>query len=171
MSSAVIHQQQLLSVDIHQANDQIAYAMDKVLSLGGEGLVFRKPSSIWLPERTHNCLKLKPYFDAEATVIGYVSGRKTTKGSKLRGLMGALVVSYKDKIFELSGFTNHERRLTHEMDEDYGFDYAWQNPGETLPKTISAIDFPLGSVVTFKYRELSKSGIPIEASYFRKHLE
>ena len=169
--NAIIHTQLLLSDDIHSANDQVASAMDKVLSLNGEGLVFRKPSSIWLPERSHDVLKLKPYLDDEAIVVGYVSGRETDKGSKLRGLMGALVVSYKEKTFELSGFTDYERRLTHEMDDDYGFDYAYAHPGETLPSTITAVEFPRGSIVTFKYRELSKSGIPIEASYFRKYLE
>jgi len=171
-TSAVIHDQMLLSDDIHLANDQVARAMDKVLSLGGEGLVFRNPTSIWLPERSHDVLKLKPYIDDEATVIGYVSGRETSRGSKLRGLMGALVVSYKDSIvFELSGFTDYERRLTHEMDPSYGAEYAWDNPGEELPSSISAVEFPRGSTITFKYRELSKAGVPIEASYFRKHLE
>ncbi len=165
------HNQVLLSNDINEVNNTIHSMMDTILSLGGEGLVFRNPLSKWEPHRSHDVLKLKPYLDDEAVVIDYVSGRETSRGSKLRGLMGALVVKYHNKIFELSGFTDYERRLSHTHDIDYGFDYAYEHPGETMPSLIYSPEFPRGSTVTFKYRELSTDGIPIEASYFRKHLE
>ena len=163
-----LHDQQLLSHDINQVNNTIDTLMDSVLASGGEGLVFRDPSSLWEPHRSHSVLKLKPYFDDEAIVIGYVSGRETDRGSKLRGLMGALVVDYGGKTFELSGFTDHERRLAHAADPEYGFEYAYNHPGESMPNGIYSPEFPKGSTITFKYRELSLDGIPIEASYFRK---
>jgi len=167
----IIHEQLLLSVDPKVVSSLVNYKMDEVLNLGGEGLVFRNPNSLWQPQRSHDVLKLKPYLDSEATVIGYVSGKETDRGSKLRGLLGALIVEYQGKDFELSGFTDQERILVHEMDSDFGFDYAWDAPGERMPITIMSHEFPRGSIVTFKYRELSKAGIPIEASYYRKHLE
>ena len=170
-SSYIVHTQTPLPDSPSEIADVIARKMDTVLSLGGEGLVFRNPSSFWVPSRSHDVLKMKPYFDDEATVIGYVSGRETDRGSKLRGLMGALVVDYNGKRLELSGFTDRERRLEHFMTPSYGEEYAWDNPGVEMPTSISAKEFPRGSTVTFKYRELSKDGIPIEASYFRKHLE
>jgi len=169
--SMQVHKQIKLPNDVQQANDIINSSMDTVLSLGGEGLVLRNPLAPWEHHRSHNVLKLKPYLDDEATVIGYVSGRETDRGSKLRGLMGALIVQYNDKVFELSGFTDHERRLLHNFDADYGFEYAWEHPGERMPENIYSPEFPIGTTVTFKYRELSKDGIPIEASYYRKHLE
>jgi len=146
----------------------IAEMMDKVIRLGGEGLVVRNPHAIWLPERTHNVVKIKPYLDAEATVIGYITGRETDKGSKLLGLMGAMIVRYDGMIFELSGFTNEERTLV--TDEGNYADaryWARQHPETKCPAYIQAKHFLPGTTITFKYRELSRDGIPIEASYFR----
>ena len=87
-------------------------------------------------------------------------------------MMGALVVSWKGKVFELSGFTDYERRLGivpgcfPSIDAQ---DWAEQFPGDTLPDCYQAVQFPRGSKVTFKYRELTDEGIPKEASYLRKY--
>jgi hypothetical protein len=43
-------------------------------------------------------------------------------------------------------------------------------PGEVTYDQISDI-FPLGTVVTFTYRELTDVGKPKEARYFRKRLK
>ena len=63
---------------------------------------------------------------------------------KYRGMLGALVVKWKGIEFELSGMRDLERK------ESF---------------------FPLGTVVTFRYRELSDRGIPKEARYLRKRVD
>ena len=136
---------------------------------GGEGIVLRHPKSWWVPQRSHQLLKMKTLHDAEAIVVGYTSGRETDLGSKLLGLMGALIVRYKGKEFELSGFTDKERRL--EINGDYikARDYCSERPGTRVDAAgISNPSFPIGSKVTFQYRELTDDGRPKEARYWRK---
>jgi len=113
--------------------------MDEVLRKGGEGLILRRPSSYWVTERSHNLLKFKPYLDAEGVVVGYHPGE-----GKYEGMMGSLIIKAENKKhFKISGFTDSER-----LD------------AESL--------FPIGSRVTYKYRELSVDGVPKEPRYFRK---
>ena len=170
--------QVLLSTNRSEAREQYEAMLSEVLRLGGEGLVTRDPLSPYVAERVHHCLKHKPFNDSEATVIGYVTGKETDKGSKLLGLMGSMIVGWNGHIFQLSGFTDSERILTSinkEMNHETPFDarkdaYEWacNNPGEITPHGIIAVNFPRGSKVTFKYRELTDDGIPKEAVYLRK---
>lgn len=144
----------------------------EIISLeGGEGLMIKKPESVWTPKRHKELLKVKKLQDAEATVVGYVTGRETDKGSKLLGLMGALVVQFGDTRFELSGFTDAERELSSNINAAQETVVAWacSNPGKECPSWIQSKHFPRGSVISFKYRELSVDGVPKEARYWRKH--
>ena len=44
-------------------------------------------------------------------MVGFTSGRETTKGSRLLGKIGALIVDYQGKRLELSGLTDAEREF------------------------------------------------------------
>lgn len=160
-----------LPYDGQRALEVLKHLMHGVLEHNGEGLVLRAAASKWIPERAHHLLKCKPVCDDEANVIGYVAGRETDKGSKLLGLMGALIVEWRGKRFELSGFTDSERQLANTPGHPVSIDatsYSILNPGVELPPCYEAKHFPRGSKVTFIYRELTNSGIPKEARYFRK---
>lgn len=161
----VVHKQERLPFSEMEAVARMKELCTKVVEAGGEGLILRKDISNWVPERSHNLLKVKPTEDAEGVVVGYVSGRETDKGSKLLGLMGALVIRLANgQELELSGFTDYER----EFEGPEATRWATEHPGETMPAEYSTIHFKRGSVVTFKYRGLSNTGIPNEARYFRK---
>lgn len=137
--------------------------LSKVLDRGGEGCVLRNPSASWKPKRHRGILKWKPFLDAEATIIGFTSGRETNKGSRLLGKIGALVVDYEGKRLELAGMTDDEREFgTLEMSR-----YASLNPGKDMPPHFKGKHFRPGQVVTLKFRELSDSGLPKEARYMR----
>lgn len=140
-----------------KAQELIDMSLNKILNLGGEGLVLRKPSSIWAPLRSHDSLKIKPWNDSEGTVIGYTWGK-----GKFENMLGALHIFWDDKIFELSGFTDEEREL---FDEPYDDN---RTPGNLAVNSTTSNVFPRGSTVTFKYRELTKDGYPKEARYWRK---
>ena len=152
--------------------------MEHVLSLGGEGVILRSPDSVWVPKRVPGMLKYKPFHDAEAVVTGYAWGRETDKGSKLLGKMGAMIVRWKDKEFELgTGFDDSERILINRSDrvpdvacKTQGYrceavDFAGRKVGAVWSSRL----FPRGSKVTFRYRELSDSGIPKDARFLRKY--
>jgi len=109
-----------------------------VLQSGGEGVVFRHPTLLWRPGRVQHLLKMKGVNDAEGVVVGYTEGK-----GRHAGRLGALTLRFNGHLFDLSGFTDDERDNAREL-------------------------FPLGSVVTFTYRELSDQGVPKEARYFRR---
>ncbi len=168
-----VHTQWRMPFSTPDAIAELNRQLNEVTDSGGEGLMLRKPSAIWEPKRSYNILKVKKFQDAEATVIGYTTGRETDKGSKLLGMMGALITSYKGKRLELSGFTEAERQLSglSENEPGHGLSaYSWAiaNPEKEVPLWIENPLFPRLSQVTFRFTELSDDGIPKVAYYWRK---
>lgn len=159
-----LHEHTKLPDDKAEAEDHLFCFMDTVLDAGGEGIMLRKPGSVWTPKRVSTLLKLKPFTDDQATITGFVSGRETDKGSKLRGLIGAIVTDYKGKRLELSGFTNEERLFATDAMQAY----AYENPGKLMPADFQGRYFKLGDTIEFRYRELSDEGIPKEARFYRR---
>ena len=64
---------------------------DRIVGLGGEGLMLRKPESEYKAGRSPTLLKVKPQDDAEATVIAHLPGK-----GKLAGKLGSLRVRTAD---------------------------------------------------------------------------
>jgi DNA ligase-1 len=143
---------------------QIDVYLDRVLDQGGEGIILRSPTQLWVPKRHRGILKYKPHSDAEGVVTGFTSGRETDKGSKLLGMIGALILDFQGKRLELAGLTDEERTFA----ESRMTEYAKQHPGVDMPADFQGKHFRLGQKVTFKYRELSDDGIPKEARYWRR---
>lgn len=144
-----------------QQKEYYSGCMEEVMAVGGEGVVYRKKNSFWVPSRSGDVLKHKGILDSEGVVVGYVWGRETSLGSKLLGLMGALIVQWKGKTFKLSGFTDEERVL---------YPACLDRPGEIVEGSVSKA-FPLGTPVTFTYRELTEDDFPKEARFLRKRVD
>jgi DNA ligase 1 len=85
---------------------QLLAERDRVVRLGGEGLMLRQPESVYEAGRSPTLLKVKPYDDAEATVIAYEPGK-----GKFAGKLGAVRVRTDDgREFSIgSGFTDAQR--------------------------------------------------------------
>lgn len=100
----------------------------KVEAAGGEGLMLRKPKSLYEWKRSSTLLKVKTFSDEEAVVISIEQGKP---GSKNAHVMGALVCKSPDgRQFNVgSGFTDAQRRK---------------------PPAV-------GSIITYRYQELSNS--------------
>lgn len=156
--------------------DDVDRRLDQVVQDAGEGLMLRKPRSFWEPKRSSTLLKVKPFKDSEARVVGYVWGRRTELGSKLLGLMGALIVEWASPNglvrFELSGFTDAERDMI-VCSNGASIDplEGQKNAGQRVSDAWRSRHFEIGSLVTFRYRELSDSGVPKEARYWRLHTD
>lgn len=145
--------------------------LDDIVADGGEGVMIRNPNAYYQTQRTHNLMKLKKCDDAEGMVVGYVAGRETDKGSKLRGKIGALILEITTqhgtlRRMELSGLNDAERELEPEAST-----WAWEHPGQPLPKDCEGVMIRKGDLVTFRFRGWSKDGIPQEARYWRKRIE
>lgn len=85
---------------------QLLAERDRVVRLSGEGLMLRQPESAYEPGRSPTLLKVKPYDDAEATVIAHEPGK-----GKFAGKVGSLRVRTDDgREFSIgSGLTDAER--------------------------------------------------------------
>jgi len=81
--------------------------LDEVVKGGGEGLMLHRAESQYSVGRSDDLLKLKPWQDAEATVVGHQPGR-----GRLTGVVGALLLETPDgRRFRLgSGLGDAERR-------------------------------------------------------------
>lgn len=126
---------------ICKSKAELLKKLDEVVVDGGEGLMLRKPGSLYEHRRSNTLLKVKKWFDAEAVVIGHVEGTRP-------GLCGSLkVIGVSDNsgvkkgtIFKVaSGITE---QMVH-------------NPP------------PIGTEITYKYELLSKDGIPRPATFMR----
>ncbi|RYF75777.1 MAG: DNA ligase [Comamonadaceae bacterium] len=100
--------------------------LDKTVKMGGEGLMLHRGSSLYRAERNTDLLKVKPYDDAEARVVGHVPGR-----GKHAGRLGALMVETPTGIrFKLgTGFSDAEREAPPPVGSLVTYRFNGTNPG------------------------------------------
>ena len=110
--------------------------LDRTVAQGGEGLMLHLASAPYGTGRSDVLLKLKPYLDTEARVVGHRPGK-----GRNAGRMGAL---------ELQTPAGLRFRL------GTGFSDAQRNDPP-----------PIGSLVTYRYRDLTPAGLPRFASFLR----
>ena len=149
------------AVKHHQIHDLagLDYIEDFYVNEGYEGVMLRDPKGHYKFGKSTltegGLLKLKRWHDAEATVIGFVermhngneatidalgrTKRSSAKDGKTgRGDLGALVCEFNGAEFEIgTGFSDAQRAE------------LWDNQASYL-----------GSMVTFKYQQLSEIGVP-----------
>ena len=110
--------------------------LDDVLRAGGEGLMLHLADAPYATGRSDVLLKLKPWQDAEAVVVGHQPGK-----GRHAGRLGALQVRTPEgREFLLgTGFSDAQREA---------------------PPAI-------GATVTYRFRDLTGSGLPRFASFLR----
>jgi DNA ligase-1 len=86
--------------------DALTALLAQVVADGGEGLMLHRRDAPYRAGRTSDLLKVKPYLEAEARVVGYLPGR-----GKYTGSLGSLLVEEADgKRFRIgTGFSDVER--------------------------------------------------------------
>lgn len=124
-------------VDHHQIgpDDDLEAMLEEIESQGAEGLMLRQPQSKYEGKRSNTLLKVKSFKDDEAQVLGWEFGAK----GRLRGKVKSLKVLARDGTeFKVgSGLTDELR----------------ENPP------------PIGSLITYRYQELTKAGVPRFPTY------
>ena len=99
---------QIVSVDhvVCRGPIDVQQRLDRMILKGGEGLMLRKPGSLYERKRSGTLLKVKKMHDAECVVVEHVPGK-----GKHRGRMGALLCEMPDKKrFKIgTGFTDEDR--------------------------------------------------------------
>lgn len=76
-----------------KSKEELEEELLRVESLGGEGLIVRRPDALYSMGRSRDILKVKSYLDMEAVVTGHVPGK-----GKNRGKLGSLLVELPDGI-------------------------------------------------------------------------
>lgn len=155
-----------LSMDGDECAEQLREMLDKEVLLGGEGVIVRRPDSVWIPYRTYNLLKVKKTKDSEATIIGFITGREGKEGRRL-GKIGAIVCRWDDGPkgsveFKMAGLKNDEI----DFKDESGTFWAYHNPEQFT--TYPGSCFKVGDVITFTYMTVTNDGLPREPRYLRK---
>ncbi len=116
--------------------DSLQKRLQQVVQAKGEGLMLHRADALYETGRSDTLLKVKPWDDAEAVVIGYLPGK-----GRHAGRVGALRVRTDDgREFSLgTGLTDAQR--------------------ESPPA--------IGATVTYRYRDLTRMGLPRFASFLR----
>lgn len=98
----------LVAVEQFRVSDRKALesALLKVVAGGGEGLMLHRADAPYTAGRSDDLLKLKPYLDSEAVVVGHLPGK-----GRHTGRLGALLVEGADgRRFRLgTGFSDAQR--------------------------------------------------------------
>lgn len=86
--------------------DHLREELRRVEGLGGEGLMLRRPGSVYEVGRSMSLLKVKTFHDAEARVVGHAPG-----AGKHKGKLGALICELPGGVtFNVgTGFSDAER--------------------------------------------------------------
>ncbi len=94
------------------SHDELQQKLDYIIANNGEGLMLHKADSLYQARRSNDLQKLKPFDDAEATVISHIQGK-----GKYQGMLGALLVENSEGIrFKIgSGFDEKERKQPPEI--------------------------------------------------------
>jgi DNA ligase-1 len=126
----------VLDQAVCRGRDHLDRELDRIESLGGEGIMLRRPESLYEAGRSTSLLKVKRFLDAEARVVDHEPGK-----GRHRGRLGALICELPGGVrFAVgSGLTDAERER---------------------PPIV-------GSVITFRYQELTERGAPRFPTYVR----
>jgi len=136
------------AVKVRRVRDQshVDELLKGVLAAGGEGLMLREPGSKYVRVRSASLLKVKTFVDAEAKVVGHAPGK-----NRLQGMLGALQceMPISGVRFEVgTGFVDADRNLA-------GAKRRW----------------PVGSVVSYKYQNLTAKGVPRFPVFLRARVD
>lgn len=114
-----------------RSRGELMTMLERVVRDGGEGLMLHRGASLYRAERSDDLLKVKPFEDAEARVVGHVPGQ-----GKFAGLLGALLVEMPDgKRFRIgSGFSTAQRRDPPPIGSWVSYRHSGFNEGSGLPR-------------------------------------
>lgn len=124
--------------------DHLRTELDRLETLGGEGLMMRRPGSRYESGRSQTLLKVKRFHDAEARVLEHQAG-----AGRHKGRLGALLVELADgtKFSVGTGFSDAERERPPAVGSTITFRYQELSDGG-VPRFPSYVGIREDSPVT-----------------------
>jgi DNA ligase-1 len=123
--------------------------LKKIEDNKGEGLMLRKPKSMYEMKKSNCLLKVKSWKFDEAEVIGYDPG-----DGRLEGMVGSLVLKH-----ETFGSFKVGTGLVDEIRKELDNEKRVENKKKNANIPV------FGDKITFRYKELTKNNIPKMPSY------
>ncbi|WFD32744.1 hypothetical protein MSPP1_003795 [Malassezia sp. CBS 17886] len=114
-----------------RGDEHLSELLERALACDGEGVMLRRPDSLYEYKRSTTLYKLKPVFDAEARIVGYEDGQ-----NQCAGLVGSLLCNT---------LTDPPRRF---------------RVGSGLTDRLRRDPPPLGSLISFQYGGVGSLGVP-----------
>lgn len=124
---------------------------NKILKLGGEGIMIKDANSKYKEGRSSDMLKYKPSYDREALVIGHSPGNGKYKG-KLGG-------------FECQLLINHDTYMSIDENEEHEFTISGMD--DEVRKNYKKTH-PINTIISFECSGYTDKGVPRFARYIRK---
>jgi DNA ligase-1 len=137
-----------------ESNEELFKDLKKYEDKGSEGLMLRKPGSLYERKRSKTLYKIKSFYDSEAKVISYEEGKGRLKGMKCGVMIVEALYEIKNNRFTLL------KGCTFKVGTGFS-DVQRKDPPE------------IGSVITYEFTEMttSKTPIPRFARYKGLHNE
>lgn len=131
--------------------DSLYRCIATVKAKGWEGVMLANPDAPYECARSHNLLKIKPEFDAEAEVIGYEDG---STGKNI-GKMGAVIcrMTWGEEVNSVTG------GRANMIGQTVQFKVSGWSDAEREWSWIKA-NYPIGSQLQFTYSCVSVHGVP-----------
>ena len=126
-----------------QSNEQMNFALQRIIDAGGEGLVVRNPKELYQTGRLESALKVKQKQDTECIVKGYTDGKGKYQ-DKVGALVCELIASQVERLFPK---LLAEDKLSIKI-------------GSGLSDAQRANPPKIGTMITFQYMGLTKTGLP-----------
>jgi len=126
-----------------KSTKQLNDMFNNVIEMGGEGVMLRKPGSLYDGKRSSTLLKVKAAFDTECKITGYNQGT-----GKYKGMLGS---------FKCALITGKNAGT--------GFNVSGMN--DDIRKKYKK-DFPVGTVITVHFNDYTKAGVPRHPRFLRK---
>jgi len=139
---------QLVEQEICTGKDHLFERLHAVEALGGEGMMLRKPGSLYEIGRSHTILKVKNFFDTEFLVVGHTVGK-----GKYQGMVGALECTTIAATLTVGGKTVVVPQGVHVKVGSGLTDAQRRNPPS------------IGSVVKGRFLELTDDSVPRNPSF------
>lgn len=126
--------------------------------VGGEGIMLVNPNAQYELCRSYNLLKVKTFYETEATVIGYEDGQ-----NRHLGRMGSVIakLTWDEKVTSLYGGKPEFVGKTVSFGIGGGF------TDEQREWSYVSQNFPIGSEIHFSYLGVSSEGVPVSCNHIQ----
>lgn len=156
---------QVLKMTRCKGQSHLEAELKRIEQKSGEGVMLRKPKSLYVAGRSTTLLKVKSFHDAEAVVLSYEPGK-----GKHKGRVGALNCKMANGTrFKVgTGYALHANASLCPFGPPFGPTHRLMvddDDGARLSDAEREDPPAVGAIITYRFQELTPDGVPRFPSY------